>query len=105
MNCKNCNKEFKISPSRIGNKYFCSIKCHSDKIRKKTEKKYKRITVEGKRTLEHRHKMEIKLSRKLERWEHVHHINGDSLDNRIENLFLMDIRKHAKVTHKENRYD
>jgi hypothetical protein len=40
------------------------------------------------RTLQHRRIMSDKLGRRLESHENVHHINGDKLDNSLENLEL-----------------
>lgn len=41
--------------------------------------------------------MEQKIGRKLERNEIVHHINGNTRDNRIENLQLMTLSEHTKL--------
>lgn len=55
-----------------------------------------RVMVDGKskQVLEHRYVMEQHLGRKLDRSEHVHHKDGDGLNNAIENLQVMSARDH-----------
>ena len=48
----------------------------------------------------HRKIMEDHLGRKLRRDEHVHHINGDKRDNRLENLVVLSPKEHMRI-HKQ----
>lgn len=62
---------------------------------------YKRIFHHGKYSYEHRMVMENHLGRKLNKNEHIHHINGNQLDNRIENLKIVSPSEHGKITFEE----
>lgn len=58
------------------------------------------IMRDGKKVRENRWIMEQHLGRKLEKWEHVHHINGNPLDNRLENLEVHESKEHMQL-HKQ----
>lgn len=57
-------------------------------------KGYHRTSVREKRVFTHRLLMEQHLGRKLDTTELIHHINGDGLDNRIENLKVVSPNNH-----------
>lgn len=57
---------------------------------------YPHKTINGIKKRLHRHIMEDYLGRQLDPNEHVYHLNGDSRDNRIENLTV--IRKNLYIS-------
>lgn len=59
--------------------------------------KYKALKVHGEKIDEHRYVMEQHLGRKLRRDEVVHHKNGDTRDNRIENLEVLTLSEHSRL--------
>lgn len=63
-------------------------------------RRYKLLTVNGKKVRAHQHLMEVHLGRKLCPDEHVHHVNGDITDNRIENLEVLKSIDHMRL-HKQ----
>lgn len=106
IRCNVCGKEKYYFPKDIKNRkfksfYFCSRQCmnkiFSFKKTGRQKARYKFITFNKKRVLEHRHIMEQHLGRPLNTQEHVHHINGNSLDNRIENLMILSNSEHRKL--------
>jgi len=64
---------------------------------------YKILSINGKRIPEHRHIMQLYINRKLNKTEHVHHINGIRHDNRIKNLQVMDVKEHGSLEGKKSK--
>lgn len=59
--------------------------------------RYRKVRVNGVQMPLHRYLMEEKLGRTLLPNEVVHHINGNKLDNHIENLMVMDFSEHSRM--------
>lgn len=61
---------------------------------------YKTVRHNGKSVHLHRLIMEEQIGRLLKPDEVVHHVNGDKLDNRIENLQIMTFAEHTAEHHR-----
>ena len=110
--CLSCGQPIRFPNSRVHASYvlerkFCSLKCRSKAKSGENHPRFKGghlgshgywvVSIRGRPTLEHRHVMQEHLGRELETDEHVHHINGDKLDNRIENLELTSNSEHRRL--------
>lgn len=65
---------------------------------------YKQIYVHGKIILEHRY-IWIKKIGKIPKGYTVHHVNGNKIDNRIENLRLITNSEHGKLHYNKRKID
>jgi len=118
--CEVCKKEFKVKPSQFERLKCCSKKCFGLRRSKiflgKNAPNWKNGTelhskgwkwiycpnhpnAHRNKIAEHRLIMEQKIGRILTSDEMVHHINGNKLDNRVENLELMTRSSHASLHH------
>lgn len=105
--CAGCGKKFKHSARHKDRKY-CSYECFSEHKRNdppnRTEGKSGYIYVwmtDGSGIPEHRYVMEEYLGRELLSTEHVHHIDFDRTNNKIENLMIVSRGEHSKL-HREH---
>ena len=67
-----------------------------DNLRPETQALVRPMMTKSGYILEHRVVMAKSLGRPLTRGEKVHHINGDRLNNRPENLMVRDNKQHSR---------
>lgn len=122
VKCSVCNKDKYFNPKDLLNRknldlFFCSISCRfaaqkSGLLKNGLEKPGKEPKdnnpyivkqVNKIRQKEHREIMEKHIGRKLLKEEHIHHVNGDPKDNRIENLMIVSQSEHMKLEYEDRR--
>jgi hypothetical protein len=104
--CYICKKTYRTNPAYIRKTpnytRYCSYKCMWKNLSENSKGSvdslgYRVISVNGKRYREHRYLMEQELNRKLETKEHVHHVDGNKLNNDINNLEVLMESDHHKL--------
>lgn len=98
--CQQCGKDFLARKQDTGK--FCSRACTHESMRRNGGRTLRdgyvfMTLVPGLRVLEHRHVMEQHLGRPLRSDEHVHHIDGNRLNNAIANLQVMSNSEHVAL--------
>lgn len=106
--CKACGVEFRTNPAYVrrtpGRNRFCSVPCFTEYIGRIRPSdnldshgyRPMRGSV-GRRLREHRYIMEQHLGRRLDRKEHVHHVDGDKTNNSLSNLQVLSESDHHKL--------
>ncbi len=109
--CEGCGELISPPKSKVAADYvlkrrFCSIACRGRHFSGNNHPRYKGgwiaegyriLRIGGQAIREHRLVMEQILGRKLGRRELVHHVNGDRLDNRPENLVVVSPAEHTLI--------
>ena len=114
--CRWCGTSFLEYPKRIAIGYgkYCSRNCYALARRGDGSPRWKggryidrlgyvQLSYHGERIYEHRLVMQQHLGRKLRRDEHIHHINGNRQDNRIENLRIVSREEHMRIHYPPDR--
>lgn len=60
---------------------------------------YKKLTINGRRILEHRYIVEKSIGRKLKPNEIIHHLDGNKLNNSLNNLIITNQNNHITTFH------
>lgn len=103
--CEHCGREYAKRPSlaywQFEKQRYCSRRCRGLAENPRVpdaefKASYRQVKLtDGRKINEHRWVMEQHIGHRLLPTEHVHHINENKLDNRIENLELVTPAEHG----------
>lgn len=102
LKCENCHKKIRVTPSQIKNikKHFCSVKCFHSYLAKNRKSDRANINKNLKETILSKYQYRCFLCGKgFEQIKplSLHHINGNSLQSKEENLIPLCKSCHRKV--------
>lgn len=109
VKCTTCGKSIDRWASRVARAKhcFCDRQCKGKwqstqrKPARQYASKYRVIKIDGKSIKEHRHVVECAIGRQLSPREDVHHIDGNTLNNAIENLAVVQKSQHMSLYHRK----
>lgn len=127
LQCKVCNKEFKVYPYRKDTAKYCSTNCQNFAQKGKhhhPETEFKKgqiphnyigltthpktgrsiFRLEGKANYNYRRLIELKIGRKLENKEHVHHIDNYTSNDSFDNLVITNPGDHKRIHNRAYGY-
>ena len=102
MKCEFCQKELTYKNWEKNSRMVTITRKHCDRKCANMSKgvnpistRYRVLKINGRRISEHRWVMEQHLGRQLESHEYVHHIDGNKLNNDINNLKVVSAKEHG----------
>ena len=94
--CYNCGNHFFVQPNAAKQKY-CSKACYDHARQSTMHARYHKTRVNGQQMNVARYLLEQMIGRPLKHDEFAHHVNGNKLDDRLDNVELVTPKQHSRI--------